>query len=744
MFQLIQVVIEHSAKGINRPFSYACKADVEIKKGERVYVNFGRQELIGFVVSNPQVIDLSLEEYSLKTGFTIKYINKVLDSEPVLNDELLSLAYKMTDYYCVPLIDVLKVMLPPSLRPNTSSLSKPKRSYESRYNVVREIQSNEILDRNEIKLLDKLKNSKNGLMKSEITSPIALEKLIHKGIVKLIDFEKLRLPSIEASELGLQELNEEQEKAYKTILTGDNKRYLIYGITGSGKTEVYLQLVNQKLKDGLDSIVLVPEISLTDRLVSRFKAAFGDQVALLHSGLTDTQKYDEYIRIARGDVHVVVGARSAVFAPLSKLGLIIIDEEHSQTYKQDNSPYYEARKVANMRLDYHPSCRLVLGSATPSIDVMARGLKGIYTVTKLIKRYSDVKLPEVQIVDLSDVNNLDYDNPIISKPLKEKLALTLEKKEQAILLLNRRGYAPIYVCRHCHKPIKCPSCDIPLTLHKSDMTLKCHHCNYEIRADYRLKCPNCGKSEFYTEGYGTERIVLDLQKLFPDARIIRFDADNTRQPKKYHQILSDFSNKKYDIMVGTQMVAKGHDFPSVSFACALLADQSLSFPSYKANEDTFDLLVQLIGRAGRKEQGYAMIQTYLIDNEVIQMARNQDYDKFYEYEIDNRRKRRQPPYYFLINFYVSASTAPNALKAANKIKNLFISSGKLADRSKCDFLGPSKPYLPVKNNRYYYSLMLKYKKREEFNEVLTQLRTLEFDTSDIKLNIDVDPSSDII
>jgi primosomal protein N' (replication factor Y) (superfamily II helicase) len=741
MLKILSVIIEHGVMDLNHPFSYAYLGEKRVEEGMRVKVAFGHSELIGFIIGEVKESPLSLEEYNASSPFPIKEIEEVVDEEPVLNEELILLAQEASSYYVCPLIEILKVMLPPSLRPDSVFLNKPKRAYKEVYALSGKTYSEADLDRNEIKLLTKLKEAGQGMSKSEISSKITLAKLINKGLVELVREEKLRLPFIEDIKQEDHELNEEQKKAYEEIKTSKDKVFLLQGVTGSGKTEIYIKLIKDNLLEGKGALILVPEISLTDRMITLFKSIFGDKVALIHSGLTDGQKYDEYVRVARGDASIVVGARSAVFAPIVNLSLIIIDEEHVESYKQDTMPFYDARKIALMRIRQKGG-KLVFGSATPSLECRARADKGLYHLVRLDHRFASSELPEVSIVDLADFSNIDYQSTLLSLPLRKKIAETLEKKEQVILLLNRRGYAPVYTCRYCQKVLKCPNCNLPLTLHKGDREIKCHHCDYVLKTD-DLVCPNCGHKDFIYTGFGTERIEEELHGFFPSAKIVRFDADATRQKGKYHQIITDFSLGKYDIMVGTQMVAKGHDFPKVTLACALLADSSLEFPSYKADEDTFDLLTQLAGRAGRKGQkGYAIIQTYSKDNPIIALSVRQDYEAFYDFEMKNRHDRQYPPYVYLANIHISAASREGVERAAYLVKNYLIK--ELASSSKrASLFGPAKPYIEKLANRYYRVIMIKYKDRSLIDASLRGLNVLQMKASDVRLTLDIDPSSDI-
>jgi primosomal protein N' (replication factor Y) len=739
MFYLLQVIIEHGVRQLDRPFSYAYLGDEDIKFGERVKINFNNKKLIGFVVEEPLKINESLDKYQEDKNFKIKSIDEIIDAEPIINKTMFKLAREVSNYYCCPLIEVLKVMLPPTLRPNSQYSSKPKRSFKHVYVLNKDFDT-QSFDSYELKLINILKSNPEGLIKSQITAKKTLEKLIVKKVVILTDVEILRLPDIEYEEDTIHELNQEQEKAYEYLIDSNKVANLLQGITGSGKTEIYIKLVNYYLSRGEDSIILVPEISLTDRMITRFKAIFGEKVALLHSGLTDAQKYDEYLRISRGEVNVVVGARSAVFAPLKNVKLIIIDEEHVTSYKQDRMPYYDARKVAIQRMEPVKG-KVVYGSATPSLECRARGDKEVYGLVKLQTRFNSACLPETEIIDLGDFTNIDYESTLISIPLRKAIEETLKRKEQIIIFLNRRGYAPMYVCRKCQKPLKCPNCNLPLTYHKGQKKIVCHHCDYELKSE-DLVCPNCQGKEFSFVGFGTERIQEELQTFFPQARIKRLDGDTARKKGVYHNIINGFSKQEFDILVGTQMVAKGHDFPNVTLAVALLADQSLQFPSYKANEDTFNLLTQLVGRAGRKDKkGFAIVQTYSPENDIIQLAQAQDYEAFYKYEMKNRFDRQYPPYTYIANITISAKSSSEVEKASYKVKAYLFHQLQGGKRS--ELYGPSIPYIERLNNRYYRKIMLKYKSRKLVDEALKGLSVLNLHSSNVKIELDIDPSSDI-
>ena len=736
MFQLVKVLVERGVYNLDKPFTYAYLGEERLSFGMRVNIDFNSSSIVGFIVDEPEVINEDFQTYLSKLDYSLKTIQSVLDKEPIIDKELYELAKKVADYYLCPLIEVLKAMLPPSLKPNSSSKSKP----QLRFQKVALRKENTLgikLNSNQEKLYLELDKE---TPVSKIGAKASLKFLVDNSLVEIIDREVKTKLSLEDEGYYLKTLTEEQENAFDKIINSSDSTFLIQGVTGSGKTEIYLHLVSYYLKRGKSSIVLVPEISLTDKMISLFYSVFNNQVAIFHSGLSNKVKYDEYRSIARGEKKVVIGTRSAIFAPVKDLGLIVVDEEHVESYKQDTSPYYDARRVALM-LSEKTQCKVIYASATPSLEMKAMTESKRMALIKLNKRINENELPEVQIVSLNDYVNINDESAIISRPLVRELESTFASNHQAILLLNRRGYAPIYTCDNCKKTLVCPNCSVPLVYHKKSGELRCHHCDYSISVS-SFECPKCHGTKFSYNGFGTERIKDDLERIFPQIKVGILDADSTRLKGEYHRILSDFALGKYDVLVGTQMVAKGHDFSNVTLAVALMADQSLEFPSYKANENTFDMLTQLIGRAGRGDfTGKAIVQTYSKDNKVIELASKQDYEAFYVYEMKNRQARNYPPYCYLANITLSSSKRDKVVQASYQVKNFLVN--KLVRHSLALVYGPSVPYIEKLNNRYYRKLMLKYKNRLAVKRILKDLIDLKMTSSEIHLSIDIDPSSDI-
>lgn len=501
-------------------------------------------------------------------------------------------------------------------------------------------------------------------------------------------------------------LNASQTAAITPILAAAKENraetFLLKGITGSGKTEVYLQTIAETLKDGKSALMLVPEIALTPQMVNHFKGRFGNEVAVLHSGLSVGEKYDEWRKIQRGEAKVVVGARSSIFAPVTNIGVIIIDEEHEGSYKQDESPRYHARDMALWRSLYH-QCPVILGSATPSLESRARAQKKVYTLLELTERANRKALPEVEVVDMRD--ELKKQNrSSFSLVLQEKIRERIAKKEQIVLLLNRRGYSSFVMCRDCGFVLPCPNCDISLTLHMDTKTMKCHYCGHEEAIPHT--CPSCKGHKIRYYGTGTQKIEEELHALIPEAKIIRMDVDTTRKKGAHEKLLTAFGNGEADILLGTQMIAKGLDFPNITLVGVLNADTALGLPDFRASERTFQLLTQVSGRAGRAElTGEVIVQTYNPDHYAIVLAQQHDYDHFYQHEMLLRRRGSYPPYYYTI---LLTTSHEEELQAAKKMQEI-VQFIRPEMQPETIILGPTPKAVARVNNRYYYQTIIKYK-----------------------------------
>lgn len=535
-------------------------------------------------------------------------------------------------------------------------------------------------------------------------------------------------------------LNEEQEAAVQAItqqIGQGGKPFLLEGVTGSGKTEVYLQVIQEALSRGKTAIMLVPEISLTPQVTNRFISRFGKKVAILHSGLSNGERYDEWRKVERGEAQVVVGARSAIFAPLKNIGAIIIDEEHEASYKQDSNPRYHARDVALLRAKYNQAV-LVLGSATPSLESRARAGKGVYHFLQLTKRANpQAQIPEVEIVDFRDYigqNEASNFTPVLLEAIQDKI----DRKEQVVLMLNRRGYSSFVMCRECGTVDTCPNCDISLTLHMDTKSMNCHYCGFSKGIPHT--CPNCSSRSIRYYGTGTQKASDELAEAFPQARILRMDVDTTRKKGSHEQILKEFGEGRADILLGTQMIAKGLDFPNVTLVGVLNADTALNLPDFRSSERTFQLLTQVAGRAGRAEkEGHVIIQSYNPKHYAITFAKNQDYEGFYAYEMSIRKQLAYPPYYFTVGLTLSHKIEAEVVKKSYEVLNM-IRSG-LSD--KVQILGPTPKPIARTHNLYHYQLIIKYRFEEHLQEVLNQILdwTQEKDNKDLRLSIDHEPQS---
>ncbi|KMN37157.1 primosomal protein N' [Lysinibacillus sp. LK3] len=569
-----------------------------------------------------------------------------------------------------------------------------------------------------------------------------LEAVIDKGAAQFIQEEVFRDPfTKEVSRTHALQLTSEQQVALQAITTAMDQQiaqtFLLHGVTGSGKTEVYLQAIQKVLEEGKEAIMLVPEISLTPQMTERFRSRFGEMVAVMHSGLSVGEKYDEWRKIQQGKVKVVVGARSAIFAPFTNIGLIILDEEHESTYKQEDSPRYHARDVAIWRSEFY-NCPIILGSATPALESFARAKKGVYKLLSLKHRALHQALPTVFIADMRE--ELRQGNrSMFSQSLIEAIRLRLEKKEQMVLFLNRRGYSSFVLCRDCGTVVQCPNCDISLTYHRTTEKLKCHYCGYEEHVPQI--CPQCQSDHIRYFGTGTQKVEEELYKLFPEARVLRMDVDTTKHKGAHEEILETFGAGHADILLGTQMIAKGLDFPNITLVGVLSADTSLHLPDYRAAERTFQLLTQVSGRAGRHDKlGEVIIQTYTPEHYAIELAKTQEYEPFYEREMFLRRRSNYPPYYFVALIQLSHEDVMMAAEYAGRVADWL--RGNLSNQ--VAIIGPTTASIARLQNRYRYQCLIKYKIEPNLIPVLQRLLAMyraEWIKQGILMTVDLDPST---
>ncbi len=727
--KLLSVLIEHGISALNHPFSYIYNGKENIEPGFRVLLTFNNQQLVGYVLSVTEE-NKSKEEIEESLGLKINEIIDVIDTEPILNDDLINLANQISEYYLAPLISVYQAMLPKSLSPKSSAISGPKISYDQ-YVVVKEY-TEEDLTHKQIELMRMIAENKK-VLKRDIKQVSILNKLLEFGLLEIVKEEKRRFKVPDYKYVEPPKLTVDQQHVADEFLSSNDEVYLLQGVTGSGKSEVYLNLSEKVLNEGKSVLMLVPEISLTPMMMEYFISRFHDNVAILHSELTPAEKYDEYRKIAKGECKIVIGARSAIFAPLSNIGLIILDEEHTESYKQDNVPYYHAREVAIMRGKTHHA-KVLLGSATPSLETRARAQNHVYHLLKLEKRINTQPLPETFIVDMLNYRNIDSESYIFSHKLRDEINKALSRKEQIILLINRRGHSTAVTCRNCGEVLRCPTCGIPLTYHKQDNMLKCHHCEYVTLMPET--CPNCGNKKFIKTGFGTEKIEDEVHRLFPQAKTLRLDSDLGRVRTKIPQVVELFRNQEADILIGTQMIAKGHDFPNVTLVGIVLADIGLSMPSFRSSERAFQLITQAIGRSGRKDKhGIAIIQTYLPTHYAITMAARQDYELFYQTEKAQRKLLHYPPYNYLASINVASKDEEVAIQAS-----YFIIDKLNADLSdKATVLGPISPYVPYEHNNHVRSILVKYTDQEVVRQELKKITQSFVNKSKINIKVNIDP-----
>ncbi len=726
---LVETLIEYASHSLNRPFSYIYKGNKKIERGYRVLIEFNHREIVGYVTKVSET-NKTVEELEDSLGFRIDEIKDVLDSSPLLNDDLLQLADHISEYYIAPKISVLQTMLPPSLSPRKSSLKAPKIAYDIYVRVINDDETG--LTSKQIELL-RLLSQEDKVLKREIKSVSIVNKLLESGRIEIVKEEKRRLAIPDYIYEKPPVLSEDQQNVVNEFNSTNDDVYLLEGVTGSGKTEVYLTLSDQILNQGKSVLFLVPEISLTPMMMEYFIKRFKNNVAILHSELTPAEKYDEYRKIAHGECRVVIGARSAIFAPLSNIGLIILDEEHVESYKQDVVPFYHAREIAIMRGKTHKA-KVLLGSATPSLESRARAQKGVYHLLMLKNRINNQKLPPTTIVNMLDYRNIDRESYIFSKRLRQSLEKVLANHEQAILLINRRGFSTNVSCRKCGHVFRCPTCNIALTYHKTDNMLKCHHCDYV--EPMPESCPECNSTYLMKTGFGTERIEEELKRLYPECRTLRLDSDSAKIRAKIPAVIESFRQKEADVLVGTQMIAKGHDFPDVTLVGVVLADIGLSMPNYRSSERSFQLITQAVGRSGRKDKmGEAIIQTYMPTHYAITLGARQDYELFYRKEMEMRKLQSYPPYTFMAAITISGKNEETVIQVA------YDTVDYLHEHFKDDgvVLGPSTPYIAKVRDQIMRTVLIKFKNYALSHTILGDYIAIFSNKNSISVSINIDP-----
>ena len=720
-----EVLIEYSAKAIDKTFTYIIPDHLrnDIKIGMKVLIPFGNKTINGFVTN---ITNEFKDTYELKT------IVDIVDKYLCLNKEMMELGEYLQSKTLCTKIAAYQTMLPSALK------VKDKKNNYTKYvtyivlnSTKEQIEAyinNNPRKKNNIEILLSLLND-NKQLKNKFTS-LNVKQLLEEGLIKEEQEQVYRLNK-EKKDIERFTLSEQQENAINQIDLNTNKTYLLHGVTGSGKTEVYMQLIEKTIKNNKTAIMLVPEISLTTQIVNRFYDRFGSEVAIFHSALSDGEKFDEYLKILRNEVKIVVGTRSAIFTPLNDLGLIILDEEHSENYKQDSNPRYHAIDMADYRAKYH-NIPLILGSATPSLESMARAQKGVYEYVEMTKRIGTSTLPTIKIIDMAE--EMKKRNTIFSEELINKICDRLISQEQAIILLNRRGYSTVITCKSCGFTYTCPHCDITLTYHKTSNNLRCHYCGYTVFKGE--ECPECKEKALADYGLGTEKLEQELAKKVPDARIIRMDADTTSTKGSHQEIIDKFKNHEYDILLGTQMISKGLDFPLVTLVGIINADTTLNIPDFRSGERTFSLLSQVAGRAGRGEKkGEVILQTYNPDNFTLKCVQENDYMKFYNYEMNNRHKLDYPPYYYLTSIKIASSDYDIASKEITTVKRYLEKNIS----KKSVILGPTTASMFKIKNIYRFQIIVKYKVDPMLQKTLKELDEIYKLNNKASIEIDNNP-----
>lgn len=786
---IAEVVVDIKNKAVNKVFDYTVPEELAhlIQPGVRVLVPFGPRTIMGFVISLKEQTELQ----------NLRPIKELIDVVPVLNDELRELGMSLSEETGSTMIQCFEAMIPNAMRakykkkllclsdtlsPNLASLFQNSRviDYEQiPANLLKEVK--QAIEHKQVELIYEVKDQlgkkmikyialvdpkldlssfnraakqkqvleyliaqPNPVLKSQLMDELQvthaiMKTLVDKSVIKEIEVEAYRDPYADVvhQQSKALKLNQEQQVAVTTVAHACEENacdiFLLHGITGSGKTEVYLQMIENVLVKGQQAIMLVPEIALTPQIAGRFKSRFQNKVAVLHSALSMGEKYDEWRKILKQEVQIVVGARSAIFAPFKDIGIIIIDEEHEATYKQEEAPRYHAIEVAKQRAITH-RCPVVLGSATPSLESFARAQKGVYRLLTLSKRaVSTAKLPTVKLIDMRQHSTVS-DQMILSDVLQEAIAKRLERQEQVVLLLNRRGYSNFMQCRECGEVVNCPNCDVSLTYHKTNQKLKCHYCGFE--SFILRRCPSCQSEELRFFGLGTQKVEEYLQDQFRGARIMRMDVDTTSKKGSHQELIAAFERKEADILIGTQMVGKGLDFPDVTLVGVLAADLMLHLSDFKAAERTFQLLTQVAGRAGRHElEGEVLIQTYSPEHYVMKCVVEQNYHAFYVEEMKMRRRFGYPPYYYLASVMMSSEDYNDLIMACDKVNQYL--RNQLGHS--CIIVGPTMPYVGRINQRFRMYFMIKYKQEPRLRAILSQL-LMYFQEGSVSLSLDFFPN----
>ena len=735
---IAEVIINTNAKKLNRSFDYKVPKELEeqVMIGSKVLVSFGNKKELeeGFIVG-----------FKESTEYKVKEIAKLEDK---LSDKQIQLAKWMAKKYFCNISECIKLMQ----TPGTRTKNKEKRIQEKTINTIYlkkdyeeiefDIEANKIKSENHIKILKFVKDNEGATI-SEIEiftncSRAIVNTLIKNGYLEIVETKIQRDPlaNKKIEKTSKLTFTEEQQEAYqkieKSIDENKYEEFLLFGVTGSGKTEIYLQLIEKVLKQNKKAIMLVPEISLTPQMIERFIARFDkERIAVLHSKLSIGERYDEWNKIKENKADIIIGARSAIFAPVHNLGIIIIDEEHDSSYKSEATPKYNAIEIAN-KIAKEEKIPIVLGSATPDITTYYKAEKGEITKLTLTKRANNSNLPQIEIIDLKQ-ELANGNHSMLSFELYNSIEENLKNHYQTILFLNRRGYSTFIMCRDCGYTVKCKNCNISMTYHSFEKKLKCHYCGYE--ENLVTICPECGSKKIRYFGTGTQKLEDEIHKQFPNATTIRMDVDTVTKKNSHEEILNKFKNENIDILIGTQMVVKGHHFPKVTLVGVIAADSSLNMDDYRANEKTFQILVQVAGRAGRENlSGKVVIQSYNPENFSIQTAKKQNYQEFYETEITLRKQLKYPPFCDIIVIGFNSLKEEKIIETSQKVYDL------LKEKVPENYIISKPAPSPIDKiqNRYRWRIIIKGNMDRNLNEILNKCLATIYEKNDKSVNISID------
>ncbi|MCY6484005.1 primosomal protein N' [Clostridium aestuarii] len=731
MYQYAGVIVNNESVQVDKTFTYKIPRELiqQLKIGHRVKVPFGKgnRNIDGFVVA----LYTSCENVR-----NIKSIINICDEFTVIREEDIKLIKNMRERYLCTYLECIKVMIP------TGITKGIKKKLKQTITIGNQLEGKFLKDPyTKIYTIVQKNNgiySKTELNKKFTLSISSINTMLKYGFLNKNDSIVNRYNIKEYSDYKAQKLNIEQKIAVDSILKSQKKLFLIHGVTGSGKTEIYMNIVSDMMKNNNESIILVPEISLTPQMVERFKGRFGKNIAVFHSRLSDGERYDEWLRVKNKEVKVAIGARSAIFLPFENLGAIIIDEEHEGSYKSDSNPKYNAREIAELKCEIE-GCKMVLGSATPSVETYYRCKKGEIKLITLKNRADNALMPKVHIVDMRE-ELMKGNKSIFSEQLYTGIKNALQNKEQIILFLNRRGFSTFVSCRKCGYVFKCSNCDISLTYHSRGDYLSCHYCGMKYPVS-RI-CPECGSRYVKYFGVGTEKIEEEIKRIFSDAVVLRMDFDTTRRKNSYEEIYNTFKENKANVLIGTQMVTKGLDFKNVTLVGVIAADLSLNLPDFRSAEKTFQLITQVSGRAGRgKKKGNVIVQTYNPDEYSIRYSAANGFDDFYEEEIEMRHRMNYPPFSKVLAVNMSSKNESLLIK---NIQNIgIILKNKLKNNDKIEMLGPCPCVLSKIKENYRWQILVK---GDFDNKLALEIKNTIYENiknihNDVRASIDINPNS---